>query len=170
MLLNYLKTTIRAIRKSPIYGLLNIAGLALGIACAALIFLWVEYELGFDHKVAKRNVLYSIRMNIDYTSRIESFTTAPGPMSKVLHGTIPGIVNTSGLGFGRELFTLKDKSLYEFGFYIDTGYFSMVQPVFVRGSIFSCRDLICSLKDSCDLTSLSLPIFMVCWRWASFVV
>jgi len=45
MLINYLKTTLRAIRKNPIYGLLNIAGLALGIACAALIFLWVEDDL-----------------------------------------------------------------------------------------------------------------------------
>lgn len=140
MLLNYLKTTIRAIRKSPIYGLLNIAGLALGIACAALIFLWVEYELGFDHKVAKRNVLYSIRMNIDYTNRIESFTTVPGPMPKAIRGTIPGIVNNSRVGFGRELFSLKDKSIYEFGFYVDTGYFSMLQPLFVRGSAAGFTD------------------------------
>jgi len=65
MLINYLKTTLRAIRKNPIYGLLNIAGLALGIACAALIFLWVEDEFSYDHQVPKRNQLYSIRMNID---------------------------------------------------------------------------------------------------------
>lgn len=134
MLINYLKTTIRAIRKSPIYGLLNIAGLALGIACAALIFLWVEGEIGFDRQVAKRNVLYSIRMNIDYSTRIESFTAVPGPMSNTIRGTIPGIVNNSRMGFGRELFSLKDKALYERGFYVDTSFFSMIQPSFVRGS------------------------------------
>jgi predicted permease len=134
MLINYLKTTIRAIRKSPIYGLLNIAGLALGIACAAMIFLWVEDELAFDHQVAKRNELYSIRMNIDYSGRIESFTTVPGPMSNAIRGTIPGMVNTSRLGIGRELFGLKDKATYEHGFYVDTSFFSMTQPTFVKGS------------------------------------
>ncbi|MDO6433205.1 ABC transporter permease [Flavitalea sp. BT771] len=134
MLINYLKTTIRAIRKSPIYGLLNIAGLALGIACAAMIFLWVEDELAFDHAVAKRNELYSIRMNIDYSGRVESFTSVPGPMSNAIRGTIPGIVNTTRLGIGRELFGLKDKTTYEHGFYVDTSYFSMTQPTFVKGS------------------------------------
>jgi len=134
MFLNYLKTTIRAIRKSPAYGLLNIAGLALGIACAAMIFLWVEDELAFDHEVAKRNELYSIRMNIDYSGRIESFTTVPGPMSNAIRGTIPGVVNTSRLGIGRELFSLKDKATYEGVFYVDTSFFSMAQPTFVKGS------------------------------------
>ena len=134
MLLNYLKTTFRAIRKAPIYGLLNIAGLALGIACAALIFLWVEDELGFDHQVAKRNELYSIRMNIDYSGRIENYTTVPGLMSKSIAGTIPGIVNNSRLGFDRELFGLKDKTTYEHGYYVDTSYFSMIQPAFIKGS------------------------------------
>lgn len=134
MLINYLKTTLRAIRKNPIYGLLNIAGLALGIACAALIFLWVEDELTFDHPVPKRNVLYSIRMNIDYSDRIESYTTVPGPMSNSIRGTIPGMVNTCRTGFDRELFSLKDKSTYERGLYVDTSYFSMMQLPFVRGS------------------------------------
>ncbi|MBN9383424.1 MAG: ABC transporter permease [Chitinophagaceae bacterium] len=134
MLINYLKTTIRAIRKSPIYGLLNIAGLALGIACAALIFLWVEDEFGVDRQVAKRNVLYSIRMNIDYSGRIESFTSVPGLMSTTIRGTIPGVVNNSRVGFARELFSLQDKSTYERGFYVDTGYFSMMQPSFIKGN------------------------------------
>jgi hypothetical protein len=41
MLKNYFAVSLRAIRRASIYSLLNIAGLALGIACAALIFLWV---------------------------------------------------------------------------------------------------------------------------------
>ncbi len=45
MLRNHLTTTIRSWRKSPAHSILNITGLALGIACAALILLWVEDEL-----------------------------------------------------------------------------------------------------------------------------
>ena len=134
MLINYLKTTIRAIRKNPIYGLLNIAGLALGIACAAMIFLWVEDEWGFDRSVPKRNVLYSIRMNMDYSGRIESYTTVPGPMPNAMRGKIPGMVNNSRIGFARELFGLEDKTTYERGLYVDTSYFSMMQLSFVNGS------------------------------------
>ena len=134
MLKNYLTTTFRAIRKSSVYGLLNIGGLALGIACAALIFLWVEDELAFDHQYAKHNELYSIRMNIDYSGKIESYTCVPGPMPNAIRGTIPGIVNNSRLGFGRALFALNDKSTYENGFYVDTSFFSMMQLSFVKGN------------------------------------
>jgi len=140
MLLNYLKTTIRAIRKNPIYGLLNIAGLAIGVACAAMIFLWVENELRYDRQVVKHDNIYSIRMNIDYSGRIESFTTVPGPMSNTIRGVIPGVVNNTRVGFGRELFGLGDKATFEFGFHVDTSYFSMMQPSFVKGSAAGFSD------------------------------
>jgi len=52
MFSNYILTTLRSLRNKPTYSLLNVAGLALGIACAALIFLWVEDELTWDHSVA----------------------------------------------------------------------------------------------------------------------
>ena len=45
MLKNYLITILRGFRRTPVYSVLNLAGLALGIACATLIFLWVFIEL-----------------------------------------------------------------------------------------------------------------------------
>jgi putative ABC transport system permease protein len=134
MLKNYLVTGVRALRRASIYGILNITGLALGIACAALIFLWVEDELSFDHQYPKHNEIYSIRMNLDFSGKIESFTNVPGPMPGVIKESVPGIVNLSRLGFGRELFALQDKSTYEQGLYVDTGFFSMMQPTFIKGN------------------------------------
>jgi putative ABC transport system permease protein len=134
MLKNYLAITLRAIRHASIYTLLNIAGLALGIACAALIFLWVEDELSFDYAYAKHDRLYSIRMDIDYSGKIENFTTVPGPMPDAIRGTVPGIVNNSRTRFDRELFALNDKTTYEFGFYADTSIFSMLQLNFISGN------------------------------------
>ena len=112
MLLHYVKTTFRATRKAPVYALLNITGLALGITCAALIFLWVEDERSFDHSIAKRNQLYGVRMNLDYGGKIESYASIPGPMPAAIKATVPGIVNVCRQGFGRELFGLNDKSFY----------------------------------------------------------
>jgi putative ABC transport system permease protein len=135
MLKTYLATTFRAIRRSSVYSLLNIAGLALGIASAGLIFLWVEDEFSFDHAYAKHDHLYSIRMNIDYAGKIESITSVPGPMPDAIRGSVPGIVNNSRLRFDRELFALNDKTTYENGLYADTSIFSMLQLTFVRGNV-----------------------------------
>jgi putative ABC transport system permease protein len=134
MLGNYLIATFRSIRHASIYSLLNIAGLALGIACAALIFLWVEDELSFDYGYAKHDRLYSIRMDVDYSGKIETFFTVPGPMPDAIRGTVPGIVNHSRTRFDRELFAMNDKTTYEWGLYADTSIFSMLQLNFNSGN------------------------------------
>lgn len=56
MFRNYFKTTFRNLWKNKGYSFLNIFGLAIGIACAALIFLWVEDELncwlqGYEYRI-----------------------------------------------------------------------------------------------------------------------
>lgn len=56
MLRNYLKIAIRNLRKQKLYALINIFGLALGIACCVLIYLFVRHELSYDrfHDDAER--------------------------------------------------------------------------------------------------------------------
>ena len=58
MLNIFFKTTIRNLWKNKGYSFLNIFGLAIGIACAGLIFLWVEDELNFDSSIQKRSVIF----------------------------------------------------------------------------------------------------------------
>ena len=48
MLANYLKTAFRNLMRYRVYSLINILGLAIGMAACLLIFLFVRYELGFD--------------------------------------------------------------------------------------------------------------------------
>jgi predicted permease len=134
MFKNYILSSFRAIRQSSIYGLLNIAGLAMGMAFAGLNFLWVEKELQFDHQYAKHNQLYSIRLNMDNGGKLESNESVPGPMAKAIRGTIPGLVNNCRFGFSRVLFGVKDYINYADGAYVDTSFFSMMQLPFVSGN------------------------------------
>ena len=46
MIKSYFKIAFRNLLKNKTFGLLNIAGLAIGITCTALIMLWVEDEAG----------------------------------------------------------------------------------------------------------------------------
>ena len=48
MLVNFIKTSYRFLRKNKVYTLINILGLALGLATSSLIFLYVADELKFD--------------------------------------------------------------------------------------------------------------------------
>jgi len=49
MLKNYFKIAFRNLSKNKIYGFINVTGLAIGMAVALLIGLWIWDELSFDH-------------------------------------------------------------------------------------------------------------------------
>jgi len=57
MIKSFFKTMWRSLVKNRGYSFLNIGGLALGIACASLIFLWVEDELGYDSNNTKKRTI-----------------------------------------------------------------------------------------------------------------
>lgn len=135
MIKNYLKTTLRSLLKNKSHSFLNIAGLAIGIACASLIFLWVQDEVTFDHNFAKRNVLYKVYENQTYEGKIGTFIGTPGPMAKAMKAEIPGIKSAARMsGDQDQIFSLGDKIITENGNYADPELFSMLELPFVKGS------------------------------------
>lgn len=71
MLLNYLRTAFRNIRRHLGYTVINVFGLALGIASCLLIFLVVRYELGYDAFNSKADRIYRVNHHsIDYNPRV----------------------------------------------------------------------------------------------------
>ena len=51
MLKNYFTIALRQLRRNGTNSILNLFGLAIGIACAGLIFLWVEDEWTFSDPI-----------------------------------------------------------------------------------------------------------------------
>ena len=68
MIYNYLKLGLRNLFKHKTYSLINIIGLSVGIAAFLLIFLHVQYELGFNKHIPENDRLY----------RCVEIQTAPG--------------------------------------------------------------------------------------------
>lgn len=58
MFKNYIKIALRNIKKHKGYSFINIAGLAIGMACCILILLWVQDETGYDQFHKRRSELY----------------------------------------------------------------------------------------------------------------
>jgi putative ABC transport system permease protein len=76
MFRSYLKTAVRTVKGNKTYALLNVTGLALGLACGLLIFLFVQFHLGTDafHPHAER--IY--RVVLDIHSEDGSIQHEPG--------------------------------------------------------------------------------------------
>jgi predicted permease len=135
MFKNYFKTTIRSLWKNKGYSFLNIFGLAIGIACAGFIFLWVEDELNFDQFNTKIDRLYFIREHQKYDTYTATFGSTPAPMAPVIKAEIPGIANTCRIdGLDTKLITIGNRSMYAGGSYVDSSLFSMFTFPFVQGN------------------------------------
>ncbi|MFT3826922.1 MAG: ABC transporter permease [Chitinophagaceae bacterium] len=77
MLKSYFKTAWRVIARFKTYSILNISGLALGIASCLIVFLVVKYELGYDSFHKKSDRIYRVTLNaIDFNPSV-SFVIGP---------------------------------------------------------------------------------------------
>jgi putative ABC transport system permease protein len=126
----------RGLVKNRIYSFLNIGGLAIGIACAAFIFLWVEDEVNFDSVNTKKDRLYIVRENQKYDTYTLTHSSTPGLMGPVLKAEIPGIANTCRTCEGQKkfLFAVGDKPVFASGRYVEPSIFSMFSLTFVQGN------------------------------------
>lgn len=134
MFRNFFKTAFRNLWKNKTYSLLNIMGLAVGVACAALIFLWVEDELNYNNSFPKKDRVYRIIENQTYEGKTRTFFSTPGPMGPAMKADMPGVANTCRLSLRSYLFNHGEKSVFETGVYADSSLFSMFSSQFVQGS------------------------------------
>jgi hypothetical protein len=60
MIKNYFKIALRNIRRHSNFSILNISGMAIGMASAILILLWVQDEISYDRHFENADNLYRI--------------------------------------------------------------------------------------------------------------
>lgn len=133
---NYFKSTLRNLWKNRGYSSLNVAGLAVGVACASLIFLWVENEVTFDHDVPNRDHIYKVMGNEIHNGIAYTGSNMPGPMAAVLPDEVAGIRYASRIpdDLTTALVTSDNKTFYEKGHYVDSTFLSMIDPPLLKGS------------------------------------
>ena len=60
MLKNYFKVALRSLLRNKGFSVINILGLAIGMASAAIILLWVQNEVSYDRFHEKDKRLFEI--------------------------------------------------------------------------------------------------------------
>jgi ABC-type antimicrobial peptide transport system permease subunit len=109
-------------------------GLALGMACAILILLWINDELRYNKFHAKYDQLYQFMENQTYDGKTFTFSAMPGPFAPVAKQEIPEIKYITRTDWGsRLLFSIGDKNIYEQGYYADPDFLKMFSFKVLKG-------------------------------------
>lgn len=91
MFKNYFKSALRNILKHKGYSFINIIGLAIGMACCLLIFVFVLDELSYDSYNEKADRIYRIAGFFKFGGRNFNNSTVPGPMAEALVNDYPEV-------------------------------------------------------------------------------
>ena len=128
MFKNYLKISLRSIRKRKVHSFINIFGLAVGLACSILIFIWVQDELSYDRFHKNTDNLYGA-----YFSNGSPVT--PPPLSNYLKNEYAEIEKSSRFNnIGRIKVIYKDKEFMESGgVFVDPEFMQMFTLNFIEG-------------------------------------
>ncbi|UBM57294.1 ABC transporter permease [Marinilongibacter aquaticus] len=80
MLRNYLKIAWRSLLKNKGFSFINIGGLAVGMAVAMMISLWINYEFSFGNEHENKDQIFNVVTNGIDSNTGNKFTTQSTPM------------------------------------------------------------------------------------------
>jgi len=135
MLLYYFKVTFRHIRKSLLISILNISGLAIGIACFMFIMLYVNHELNYDRHNVHYDDIYRLAIDMKRGNTVNRMTWTPAPLPEALYEEYPEVMAVSRI-YDRPFTVIVDKLSYneKRSAAVDSSFTDIFTLNFVEGS------------------------------------
>ena len=113
MLITFFKTARRNIVRGKVYSLLNLSGLATGMAVAFLIGLWVRYQLSYDRWTPGYDRAYQVRFNYSDNGVTRNQAEVCLPLGDALKKDIPEVEHVAqAFDIGQQVMIVKDKRIY----------------------------------------------------------
>lgn len=91
MIKNYLKIALRHLKKNPAYSFINIAGLAVGMACCLLISLYVLHEISYDRFHQKSDRIFRVRLDLNLNDIWYREASIPFPAAEAFKNDFPEV-------------------------------------------------------------------------------
>ncbi|MEJ0030848.1 MAG: ABC transporter permease [Bacteroidota bacterium] len=141
MLRNFLTVAFRSMSRQLSYSIINIVGLAIGIACSLVIFLFVYGEWSYDRGYKDSDRIYKVGISF---FNIGNFGVGPERTLAVLPDQFDGIETSTRVRRQDVLIQIDDKSFHEPAvFYTDSNFFKVFHHDFVSGrSIEAPTDIV----------------------------
>jgi putative ABC transport system permease protein len=136
MFKNYLKITMRNLLKHIGYSIINILGLAIGIACCIFIFLFIFEEINYDRYHKDHQRIYRVAEDIKTKTANRIFAPIAFPAGPALKENFPQVEYAARImRLGSGLVQYEDKRFYESKrFLADNEIFRIFSIPFMKGN------------------------------------
>jgi putative ABC transport system permease protein len=126
MFRSYIKTAWRNLLKSKTYSLINISGLAIGLACALAIGLFIRDEYGYDRFHRNASNIYRVVQQQNQAGELYEVASSPGLLGKSLEADFPEVLKSCLLG-GRRSGVLQHGTIT-----VESSAITMADPGFLK--------------------------------------
>jgi putative ABC transport system permease protein len=137
MFRNYLLLAYRIIARFKGYAFINISGLAVGLTCGIIIYLWILDELNYDGYNKHYDSIYRLVQDEKFEAGIFKVAATPAPLAPAFKENFPEIKETGRYRpiIEKVLVAYKDKKFYENSFgYADPEFLRIFTFKFLYGS------------------------------------
>jgi len=136
MIKNYLKIVWRNLLKNKASAVINIGGLAVGMAVAMLIGLWMYSELSFDKNIPNHDRIAQVMQNQWINNETDTWNSQAYPLGPMLRAQYGGdfrhVIMSSWTG--GHIFSIGDKNLKVSGNFMEPGVIDMLSLKIIKGS------------------------------------
>ncbi len=135
MFKNYFKIAVRNLWKNKGYSLINISGLAIGMAVATLIGLWVQYERSYDSFHANEKNIGIIMKKTFFNNEKGTQTGVMLPLYDELKANYPEVEHITRLDWGdNHSLVTGEKKISKQGHFADPDFLKMFSFPLVKGN------------------------------------
>ena len=133
MFINNFKLSLRNIKKHKIYTLINVSGLAVGLACCMLLLLWVQDELSYDRFHEHGRHIYRVIEKNIYDSGITYSSSTPAPVAPLVKSQAPEVAAFARLWLETITYKYGEKSFPLHSGIIDPAFLSIFSFPLLKG-------------------------------------
>ncbi|MCP4725488.1 MAG: ABC transporter permease, partial [bacterium] len=132
---NYLKITFRNLGRNKVFSLINIFGLAVGLACCILIMSYINFELSYDKFHENADDIYRVAANGQISGRFLEVATVAAPQGPAMVKDFPEVIDAVRFrDTGKKLIRFENNIMYETGIlYADNSIFNVFSFELIKG-------------------------------------
>ncbi|HXL58713.1 MAG TPA: ABC transporter permease, partial [Chitinophagaceae bacterium] len=134
MFKNYFKIPYRHLLRSKGFSIINISGLAIGMASAMLILLWVQNEISYDRFYTKTDRIYKMYNRDKVNGELQALNQTPPVLASSLKQDFPEVEDAVRFRNVTFLASVGEKHLNAQGAFADSGFLSMFSFPLLKGS------------------------------------
>lgn len=130
-----LKIALRSLWKNKGYTLINVGGLAIGLASCMLLLLYVAYEWGYDKQFTDYKKTYVVYNNSTTPNEVFTWKWTPKVMAREVREKISGVSHVSHSSFpDQQLISYGQKNLKKNAVFADTEFLKILDYKFIKGN------------------------------------